>query len=100
LLEARHRSNNEGKGDTVSRENTIVTDHQVLLKDKAVARIAASFRHADAGRSAAKTTVYFLAAADPGFPAIAAGIPTLNVVQPVVDSCHVPRDHRSPRYPE
>jgi len=57
-------------------------------------------RHANAGKSASETTARLLAPADPVFPAIAAGIPTLNVVQPAVASCHVPRDHRSPRYPE
>jgi hypothetical protein len=100
LLEAGHRSNNEGKGDSVSRKYTIVADRGVVLKDKAVARLTTTFRHADAGKSAAETAAYFLAAADPVFPAIVVGIPTLNVVQPAVDFYHVPRDHRSPRYPE
>jgi hypothetical protein len=78
----------------------IVADHWVLLKYKAVARVTTSFRHADAGKSAAETAAYFLAAADPVFPAIVVGIPTLNVVQPAVDFYQIPRDHRSPRYPE
>jgi hypothetical protein len=86
LLEAGHPSNNEGKGDNVSRKDTIMTDHRVLLKDEAVASLTTSFRHADAGKSAAETTAYFLAAADPVFPAIAASVPTLNVIQAAVDS--------------
>lgn len=84
----------------MSRKNTRMSDHRVPLQDKAVARLTTNFRHADAGKSAAETTVYFLTAADPVFPVIAASVPTLNVAQAAVDSYHVPRDHRSPRYPE
>jgi hypothetical protein len=54
-----------------------MTDHRVLLRDEAVATLTISFRHADAGKSATETTAYFLAAADPVFPAItASGVPT------------------------